>query len=224
MKILTRSAVSAAAFLCAGSALFAQAPGQPARPAARPAPPPAVAAPAAGTAIAVIDLNQVFEQHVRFKATMEQIKNDIKNYEAAVIERRKQGTALSEKLREYQPGSPDYKKLEEELAKLSAELQVDMAIKKKDFMDREARAYYQAYQEVLEHVTAFAHKHGIGLVLRFNDEPIDPQERASVLQGVNRSVVYQRDLNITGAIVQELNRGAVAPAAVGARPAAPQRR
>lgn len=187
-------------------------------------PPATAAAPAVqGTAVAVIDINEVFEKHLRFKAAMEDIKNDIKNYEASISERRKQGTAMAEQLKEFQPGTPEFKQLEAQLAKLSADLQVDMALKKKEFLEREAKVYYTAYQEVLQQVTELSHRHSIGLVLRFNSDEIDPKERESVLQGVNRAIVYQSNLNITGAVVESLNRG-VAPQGVSARPGLPPRR
>jgi Skp family chaperone for outer membrane proteins len=205
------------ALLVLAATAFAQGP---ARPGPAAAPPTA----AAGTNVAVIDINEVFEHHQRFKAAMEDIKNDIKNYEASVLERRKQGTALGEQLKDFQPGTPEYKEREASLAKLSADMQVEMALKKKDFMDREAKVYYTAYQEVLEQVTAFSQANRIGLVLRFNGEQIDPQERNSVLQGVNRAIVYQRNLNITEPIIERLNRGVAPAAAVGARPGLPPRR
>jgi hypothetical protein len=106
---------------------------------------------------------------------------------------------------------------------MAADMQVEMTMKKKEFMEKEAKVYYSAYMDAIQQVSDFASRHNIGLVLRFNGEEIDPKERNSVLQGVNRAVVYQRNLNITEAIVQELNRGA-APRNAGARPAIPQRR
>jgi hypothetical protein len=176
-----------------------------------------------GTNVAVLDINEVFEKNLRFKAEMDQIRDEIKNYEAAVVEKRKQANALNEKLGEYQPGSPEYKSVETQLAQMAADMQVEMAMKKKEFMEHEARVYYATYMETVRQVSDFAAKYDIGLVLRFNGEDIDPKERASVLQGVNRAIVYQRNLNITEQILQELNRGA-APRNAGARPAAPQRR
>jgi hypothetical protein len=91
-------------------------------------------------------------------------------------------------------------------------------------MEREAKVCYTAYNEVLQQVTEFANRNSIGLVLRFNSEEIDPDERGSVLQGVNRTVVYQRNLNITGPILERLNRGAAPAEEVGARPGIPMRR
>ena len=68
--------------------------------------------------------------------------------------------------------------------------------------------YYNVYNEVLNEVALFAEQHGIGLVLRFNSEPIDANDRASVLEGVNRHIVFQKNSNITPNIIDRLNRRA----------------
>ena len=44
------------------------------------------------------------------------------------------------------------------------------------------------------------------MVVRYQSEPMDPNKRESVLKNINRIVVFQRDLNITHHILQELNR------------------
>jgi hypothetical protein len=54
-------------------------------------------------------------------------------------------------------------------------------------------------------VANFARQNNISLVLRFSSEPIEPDDRNSVLQGINRAVVYQNQLNITGHVLKEIN-------------------
>ena len=48
--------------------------------------------------------------------------------------------------------------------------------------------------------------YGLGIEEAFNSEPMDATKRESVLQGINRAVVFQRSLNITNAIIDDLNR------------------
>ena len=59
--------------------------------------------------------------------------------------------------------------------------------------------------EIVKEVEYFAQRQGIDLVVRFNSGQIDPQDRKSVLEGVNRAVVFQQRLNITGHILNRLN-------------------
>jgi Skp family chaperone for outer membrane proteins len=186
---------------------------------------PSAAAPQAlpGTSIALVDLNTVFQNHLRFKAAMDDLRNDIRTYESTLSQRQRQAAQISEQLGAFKTGTAEYKQLEGQLAQASADLQVDVALKRKEFLEREAKVYFHAYMEVVEQVAEHAQRNGIVLVLSYNGEPIDPQDRGSVLQGVNRAVVFQRMLDITPHILDRLNRGA-APQSVGTRPAIPQRR
>ena len=163
-----------------------------------------------GTNVAVIDVASVFDNHTRFKQRMEDVKRDIEAFEAVVRQEQKRLTGLREKMLAFNAGTDRYKQAEKELADATAGIQVRMQLKKRDFLEQEAKVYFNAYQEVLAAVAKFAERNSIGLVLRFNGKQMDPTKRDSVLQGVNRAVVYQRQLNITDFIVESLNVG-VAP-------------
>ena len=160
-----------------------------------------------GTNVAVIDIGQVFEQHVRFKRMMDDIKRDIDKFDAELTEQKKALRSQAETLKTLQPSSAEYKALESRLAKADADLQVKASLKRKEILMREAENYYDAYREVVQHVAEFADRYQIGLVLAFNSKPIDPSKRDSVIKGVNRTVVFQRNLNITQLILERLNNG-----------------
>jgi Skp family chaperone for outer membrane proteins len=182
------------------------------------APPGPAAQRPVGTSVAVIDISYVFKNFGRFNAQMADIKKDIEAYEGQLRDRQTKIAKDGEKLKEFNAGSPEYKRLEEQIASAQAELQVDMQLKRKQFLEAEARVYYNAYTEIVDQVAQFAERNGIGLVLRFTGEQIDPQKRETVLQGVNRAVVYQRHLNITDLILERLNRGSVPNNQVGNTP------
>ena len=168
---------------------------------------------AQSTNIAVIDVARVFKESIRFKQAMDVMKKDVETYEGVV--RRKQ-EAIQNDAKEaqlHEVGTPDYKRIEERAAKAASDLQVEMGLKRKELMEREARLYYNTYVEVTKIVAKFAEQHGVRLVLRFNGEEIKPNDRNSVLQGVNNNIVYQKDLNITDIVIAEINRGAVTPTA-----------
>ena len=59
--------------------------------------------------------------------------------------------------------------------------------------------------EVEQTVAVFAQRNRINLVLRFTGDEIKQDDRASILQGVNRPVVYQQGLDITDHILGLLN-------------------
>ena len=76
---------------------------------------------------------------------------------------------------------------------------------RKDFLEREAKVYYQTYLDVNKVVSEYATRHDIGLVLRFNGEPADPNHREGVLREINKTVVFQNRIDITPDILDLLN-------------------
>jgi Skp family chaperone for outer membrane proteins len=194
----------------------AQNPGLP-NPGVRPAGPPSVAAAppqgqaAAGTSVAVIDIAHIFKNHVRFNAQMNDMKRDIDAFDGAMRDESKKLQQKQEAMMQFNQASPEFKKADEELAHLKSDFQIRVQAKKREFLEQEARVYYGIYREVEEGVASFAQRNRIGLVLRYTGDEMKPDDRASVLQGVNKPVVYQDRLDITQHILNQLNAGATMP-------------
>lgn len=161
---------------------------------------------AAGTKVVVIDINSIFKNHQRFKGTMDDIKKEIAEFENYLRDQRTAITQQTERLKSLPQGTPEYQQLEEQIAQKHTNLQLETGRKRKEILENEAKVYYNAYKEIEEHVENFARQNGIALVLRFSSEDMDPTKRDSVLQGVNRAVVFQDRLNITSLIIDSLNR------------------
>ncbi|MBM4000134.1 MAG: OmpH family outer membrane protein [Planctomycetes bacterium] len=158
-----------------------------------------------GVNVALIDISYVFKNHTTFTQRSEAIKKEVKDYESQMNDQRKALTDKRAGLQNYKVGSPEYEKLEADIANEIAQLEVAANQKRRDILEREAKVYFETYQEVQEAIAAFCGKHGIGLVLRYDSEPIDPADRASVLRGVNRAVIYQDRIDITREILSSVN-------------------
>jgi hypothetical protein len=156
--------------------------------------------------VAVIDIAKVFEGHPGFKQAMEGMKQDVQQVEGTMRQLRQQIEGIRERMKQFQPGSPEYKKMEDEILKIQADGQVEGTKQKKNFIEREAGVYYSTYREIEAEVESFARQHSIGLVLRYNSTAMDPKNPQSVLEGVNSPIVYQDRINITGAITDQLAR------------------
>jgi Skp family chaperone for outer membrane proteins len=185
--------------------------GRSVNPQVRQAPPnqtsPAPQASAPVPRIGVIDINHIFKNHERFKQMIEDMKKDVEAFEAQLNQRGKELQKMREQLDEHRPGSETYKRIEEQMAGFQARVQADTQLKRKEFLEREAKVYYDVYEEIVNEVTLFSQQNRLDLVVRFNSETIDPQNRKSVLEGVNRAVVFHNRLNITYPILDRLNRG-----------------
>ena len=88
-----------------------------------------------------------------------------------------------------------------------AELAGSIEAQKKVFVRREARLYYDAYQEIAQVVGDYARENNLALVLRFNDSPVNVNDPKDVLRRINSPVVWHdRGRDLTRIILQRLTR------------------
>ncbi len=176
----------------------------------------AVFAQSAGTNVAILDVGKVFKEHVRFTQAMEIMKEDVKKFESYLRDENAKMKKMVQQLGDYTKGSKEHNDLEASIAKRTSDLQVETQLKRREFMQREAKLYFNTYTELTQAVKQFAEKYGVQLVLRFSSEPIKEDDAKSILQGVNATVVYHNKRDITNIIVKEMNRGS-APGGVSNR-------
>lgn len=183
------SAVCLAALMAVSSALTAQA-----QPAAQPRP-----------TVAIIDLSYVFKNYSKFNEMTANMKRKVEGADAALKARQEELKKLAQQVDGMQLGSLERNKLEEQATKLQADIQVEVATQRKDFLREEAAIYYTIYQEVQDAIKAYCERNGIVLVMRFNGEPPDPNNPQEVMQDLNKAVVYyHRAIDITFPIKEGL--------------------
>jgi len=209
--------VSTAVVALGSMSVFAQAPvaavTAPAQTAA-PAAHPHATGPA--TQVAVIDIGYVFKNHSRFKVAMDKMKDEVMAAENGLKAERDRINGLMEQIKGFNPGTPEFKKLESEVAKAQGDFNVNAQLQKKDFMEREAKVYLQVYTEIEKAVAQFAQQHRIAIVHRFDGESIDNSDRNQILRGITKPIVYlESGIDITPDVLKVLNTpvvaGAVAP-------------
>jgi Skp family chaperone for outer membrane proteins len=176
------------------------------------------------TSVAVIDIPQIFKKHIRFQQAISDIKKDIDAYQELLKQEQQKIRVEAEKASQFNPGTPEYKQIEEGVARMRVEQQLEAARRQKEFMEREAKAYFSAYKDVEAAVQEFALRNRVNLVLRYSGEDMDPTKRESIMQGINRFVVYQDRLNITEIILEQVNRGSLTKRPTGGGPPLPVHR
>ncbi len=190
-------------------------------PGVAPIQPQAAAAASPASHVAVIDVGYIFTNHVRFKAAMDRMKDEVMAAENGLKAERDRINGLMEQIKGFNVGTPEYKKLEADIAKAQGDFNVNAQLQKKDFMDREAKVYLQVYTEVEKAVEQFAREHRIAIVHRFDGEPLDSSDRNQILRGITKPIVYlESGIDITPDVLKMLNGApvAAAPAAAGTRP------
>ena len=155
----------------------------------------------------VVDVTYIFKNYAKFNSQMEGMKTAMESADSQ-LKADRDAVASKEKMREqYQPASPEFKTLDEEIARLKAEFQLKAGKIRRDFMEREAQVYYSTFLEVSNAVQYYAQQHNIGMVLRFNGDSIDPNNREDILRAINKPVVFQNNVDITPDVLALLNRG-----------------
>ncbi len=206
MRASLFSATIVATLIATGSLnpIFAQAP---AGGAPRPAAGGAAAPAPSGTNVAVIDIGFIFKNHKNFNTQMERLNKEMEEFQAWVKAEEKSFLAMREELAQFKSGTPQYQAKEEEMAKKQTETQLEIRRRQKDFLEREAKQYYETYAQLESEIATFSQRNRIGLVLRFNREQMKSDDRASVLQGINRAVVYHYGLDITKFVLDKVSPG-----------------
>ncbi|MFO0820581.1 MAG: OmpH family outer membrane protein [Pirellulales bacterium] len=179
------------------SELFAQSPASTEPAIIRPA--------AANSAVGVVDIALIFRQHAGFKRGTEQLKQESSAFEAVVNSQRKQISQQLARQKSLALGSAEYRRSEEEIARRISQMQVRQNLKQRELREREAQLYFETYQEVQREIGRLADQYHLALVLRFESQEINANSPSSVMAGVNRQVLYQRNLDLTPHVVSAVN-------------------
>jgi Skp family chaperone for outer membrane proteins len=185
-------ALSAIVALTIGSQVEAQAPaGRPALPGVR-----------------IIDLKKIFDNYERFKDETGALKREVSAREEQLKGLRDEMKKLDDLRKDQQAGSNEAKEIEVRMVRIDNEHRSQLTLGKKEFLEKEAKIYFNVYREVLDEVKLYCRYEGVSLVLRFNNEPAPgPEDPQGVLKELNKSVVhYDPSIDITGPILGELNR------------------
>ena len=155
--------------------------------------------------VAVLDVAKVFKENQGFDAKMKAIKSEADTLKAQIQQQQEAIKSEAQQLSNYEPGSPDRNQLEATLEQKQTALRTKARQAEADLLNREAKIYYDTYQEMQNVVAGLASQHGISLVLRFDSAAIDATNRAEVIKGVNRAVVFHRRLDLTNMVISQMN-------------------
>lgn len=169
--------------------------------------PTAVTAQESGHRMAVVDVAYIFKNNQGIKSQVKEVEDNLKAFDAELQAKRNELKSAAEKLKSYSVGSPDYTSQEEKVASMESKLRLDMARKRKELADREAKIYYDNYQHIAAGVKVLANHYKINLVLRYNSEDMDLQKGESVIRGVMKNIVYHDEsLDMTPGVMTYLDR------------------
>ncbi|MEQ8210505.1 MAG: OmpH family outer membrane protein [Lacipirellulaceae bacterium] len=156
--------------------------------------------------VAVVDVSYVFKEYPRFTQAMDGMKKQMEAAEADLKVERQKIQQQEEQRNEAKVGSETFKRLDEALARSKADFNIKAGGIRRDFLEREAKVYYDTYLEVNNAVKSYAEANSIGLVLRWNGNQVDPTKRDDVLRAISQPIVHQNYIDITPDILGVLQQ------------------
>ena len=159
----------------------------------------------AQTRVALVDIGAIFKNHPTFSKSLAELKTQADQFKAETQKLQADFMKRAEQLEFYEKDSQEYRDLESKLARDSAALEVQQRGKMRDLLAREARLHYDTYLEVQKFISDYCQEQGIQLVLRYNAQPMLPNNPNSIMQKVNGNVVYSRDgKDITSIVIERI--------------------
>jgi Skp family chaperone for outer membrane proteins len=174
--------------------------------------------------LAVVDISFIFKNYPQFTTAIEALKGEMEKADGALKADRDRLARMEEERNTQKPGTAEFKRLDEELARQKAEFSIKQGTVRRDFLEREAKIYYTTYGQVADAVKRYASGNNIGMVLRFNGDAIDSNQREDVMRAIMQPIVYQSNIDITPEVLLvlgvDVRRLSTAPTG-GAAPAGP---
>lgn len=162
--------------------------------------------------VAVLDVAKVFKENQEFDTKMKSIKAEADTLKNQITQQQESIKTRAQQLGGFEVGTPERNRLEADLEQQQAALRTKARHAESDLLNREAQIYFDTYQRMQTIIGSLATQHGISLVLRFDSAPIDSTNRPDVIKGVNRAVVYHKQLDLTNMVSAAMNeRSAQAP-------------
>jgi Skp family chaperone for outer membrane proteins len=163
--------------------------------------------------VAVIDLRYIFEHYPKFQELKASIDADVKSQEADIKARKERLETLKKQRDSHRRVSTEYESLDNQLTRESADFQAHITNERKRIMAREATAYYTAYKEIVQEVALYAELRGFSMILRFNNDLLQEDEKGDVKEvakHLNKPVVFLKpnlnDPNNPNSIFDPRNR------------------
>jgi Skp family chaperone for outer membrane proteins len=168
-----------------------------------PATPTAPVPPVIGT----IDMDAVFKNYEKVKASSEEFKSAALARKAQLQKIQQEAQQEGEILAKLTPGTEDFKKHESRVTELKAQFEAGRENAERDFASREAEAMATLYKEVQAMVARVAQWHKMTYIVKVSNQPISGSNPNSVMAAMANTMVYADPRNdITNDVVFNLNR------------------
>ena len=156
--------------------------------------------------VAVVNMDKVFNTYKPLQEKLAPVKEAAGELEKTIQLRNTELETVVNKLRAGEPGSPEWLRLQQQAAKLQAELQRFVQKEQGDLQKRQAGIYLAFYRNFDEEVRKYAKAKGIKLVIRQQEVSLDENQPLQQIQAsLNRGIIFEDGLDITDEILKALD-------------------
>lgn len=157
--------------------------------------------------IGLVDMARVFKEYGKFTSLREELQAEMVAMQDEAKSIKAQVNKLAEQMKQLNADSPEYRAIEEKIAKQTSEFEARMRLKQRDLARREAEIFETVYMEASDVVKQYAEYYKFTIVMRFNSESIDSDNPQKLANGLNKLVIYHRPQDdITDPVIEYLNR------------------
>jgi len=161
-----------------------------------------------GIKVGVVDLNMVFEKYEKRKAFDAQLKEQEKQFQKIVNDKKKELVGLNEKIQLLDLGSEARKKDEESLEKKTMELESYAKYAEKSMMKKYKEYFGNLYTEVCKEIETLGKREQYDLIIK-KEEPELQSGGISELQfkvGIKAVLYHSESVDITNQVLDSLNK------------------
>lgn len=179
--------------------------------------PSAASSPSKGIKVGVVDLNTVFEKYEKRKLFDAQLKEQEKQYQKIVNDKKKELVSLSEKIQLLDLGSEARKKDEETFERKNMELESYAKFAEKSLMKKYKDYFESLYTEVCKEVEDIGKREQYDLIIK-KEEPELQSGGITELQfkvGIKTVLYHSDSVDITNQVIDNLNKKYSAAASKG---------
>ena len=155
--------------------------------------------------VAVLNVDRIFKQFTPLQERLAPLRQDAQELEKTAQLKQVELETTQQKLQRTPAGSPDFEKLQVQLARLQTELRLFMERERRNLAKKEADIYVAIFQEMEEEVKNICKARGIKLVIRQNAGSPKDEKVEEVLKWLNRGVIFEDGIDITDEVLAALN-------------------
>lgn len=151
--------------------------------------------------VAVLDVAKVFRVNKSFDDQMKKLRDEAEVLKGQIQQQQSTIQEQAKQVLTFEVGSTERNQKESEVEQQQAILRTKARQLEMDLLTREAGIYHRTYEQMKQVVETMAAENSISLVLRFDSTPMNPENRTDVIKGVNRSVVFHDQLDLTSMVI-----------------------